>query len=179
MQKELGDDPSCNARNKFKTDWIQRMFPDEYIANHCFLCEYAGTDGCSKCPIDWGNVQVDKWRAQCTGDNTDYLTSPISEILALPEKDEKAAYDITEKPSPDVVIRKDLGHYDYTSPLELITREISSQMYEDIDSLAITAIKEIGLLVDEEELIRALNYDRQQYEKGYADGLKAAREKEV
>lgn len=86
MQKELGDDPSCNARNRFKTDWIQRMFPDEYITNHCFLCEYAGTDGCSKCPIDWGNVQVSKGLAQCTGDNTDYLTSPISEILALPEK---------------------------------------------------------------------------------------------
>lgn len=91
MQKELGDNPSRDARNKFKTDWIQRMFPDEYISNHCFLCEYAGTAGCSKCPIDWGNERVSPWLAKCTGDNTDYLTSPISEILALPEKGKEGA----------------------------------------------------------------------------------------
>ena len=113
MQKELGDNPSGDARNKFKTDWIQRMFPDEYISNHCFLCEYAGTDGCSKCPIDWGNVQVSKWLAHCAGDNTNYLTSPISEILALPEKDTERDYKsyvaTDEGPSPDVMIMKELG----------------------------------------------------------------------
>lgn len=73
--------------------------------------------------------------------------------------------------------------YDYTSPLELITKEISRKVDEDMDKLVITTIKEVGLRVDEEELIKALNYDRQQYEKGYADGysdgLEAAREKEV
>lgn len=113
MQKELGDDPSCNARNKFKTDWIQRMFPDEYIANHCFLCEYAGTDGCSKCPIDWGNAQVGEGLAHCIGDITSYLSTPISEILALPERDTERDYKscvaTDEGPSPDVMIMKELG----------------------------------------------------------------------
>ena len=116
MQKDLGDNPSRDARNSFKTDWIQRMFPDEYISNHCFLCEYARA-GCSECPIDWGNDHDDKWLALCTGDNTDYLSSPISEILALPENDkepaikinENAPSDIVEGPSPDVMIMKELG----------------------------------------------------------------------
>ena len=113
MQKELGDNPSRDARNKFKTDWIQKMFPDEYISNHCFLCEYAGIDGCSKCPIDWGNVKISKWVTMCSGDNTSYLSSPISEILALPEKDTERNYKpyvaTDEGPSPDVMIMKELG----------------------------------------------------------------------
>lgn len=113
MQKKLGNNPSSDARNKFKTDWIQRMFPYEYISNHCFLCEYAGTDGCSKCPIDWGNVRASKWLALCTGPNVDYLSSPISEILALPEKDTERDYKscvaTVERPSPDVMIMKELG----------------------------------------------------------------------
>lgn len=33
-------------------------------------------------------------------------------------------------------------------------------------------IKSYGVNVDKEELIKALNYDRQQYQKGYADGIK-------
>ena len=92
MQKKLGDNPSGDARNRFKTDWIQKMFPDEYIRNHCFLCEYAGNDGCSKCPIDWGNKHDNPFLALCNGNNTDYLLSPISEILALPEKDTERDY---------------------------------------------------------------------------------------
>ena len=32
--------------------------------------------------------------------------------------------------------------------------------------------QEIGYAVNKEELIKALQYDRQQYEKGYQDGLK-------
>lgn len=113
MQKELGDNPSPDMRIQFKTDWIQRMFPGEYISNHCFLCEYAGTDGCSKCPIDWGNIPVSKWVARCVGDNTSYLSTPISEILALPERDTERDYKscaaTVERPSPDVMIMKELG----------------------------------------------------------------------
>ena len=109
MQKELGYNPSPAARNNFKTDWIQRMFPGEYINSHCFLCEYARGD-CSYCPIDWGNDQVSKWQAECDGNNTSYLSSPISEILALPEKEVKEATPyIAEGPSPDVMIMKELG----------------------------------------------------------------------
>ena len=113
MQKELGDNPSGDARNRFKSEWIQKMFPDEYISNHCFLCEYAGADGCSKCPIDWGNVQVGRYDVGCFGDNTSYVSSPISEILALPERDTERdykSYVATDKgSSPDVMIMKELG----------------------------------------------------------------------
>lgn len=54
----------------------------------------------------------------------------------------------------------------YESVIRLISGGIASQ----IDNEVYRAIERVGVAVDKEELIRALNYDRQQYEKGYADG---------
>ena len=39
------------------------------------------------------------------------------------------------------------------------------------------AIQKCDIVVDKQELIKALQYDRGQYEKGYNDGLKAGYEK--
>ncbi|MBR3445597.1 MAG: hypothetical protein IKH14_07030 [Prevotella sp.] len=61
----------------------------------------------------------------------------------------------------------------YESPIsiaERITHEIASEK----DNQIYKAIAQIGVDVNKEELILALNYDRGQYEKGYHDGLKAA-----
>lgn len=54
----------------------------------------------------------------------------------------------------------------YESPIELIQK----QMQLDLESKIMSAVQEVGISVDKEELIRALKYDRGQYEKGYADG---------
>jgi hypothetical protein len=43
---------------------------------------------------------------------------------------------------------------------------METQMEGDI----LRAVQKYGINVDKEELIRALQYDRNQYEKGYADG---------
>jgi len=53
----------------------------------------------------------------------------------------------------------------YESPIELIQK----QMQLDLESKIMSAVQEVGININKEELIRALKYDRDQYEKGYAD----------
>ena len=54
----------------------------------------------------------------------------------------------------------------YRSPIEIIYGQMETQMEGDI----LRAVQKYGINVDKEELLRALQYDRNQYEKGYADG---------
>lgn len=80
MQKELGDNPNETDRIHFKKDWVCSHFPEERIFNNCFLCEYTSFKrlDCDKCPI--------KWNGDYCG--TYYIRAPISELLALPEREE-------------------------------------------------------------------------------------------
>lgn len=54
----------------------------------------------------------------------------------------------------------------YYSPIEVIRREMQTKFENDVYS----AVQQYGIVVDKDELIKALQYDRGQYEKGYADG---------
>lgn len=54
----------------------------------------------------------------------------------------------------------------YESPIELIASEISSHMDENI----MRAVQEVGIVVHKAELIQALRYDRDSYNKGYNQG---------
>ena len=85
MQKELGDNPSPVERMSYKTKWCKEHFPDEYIMGDCFLCQYDWMfdDDCCHCPIDWSN------NGEYYGDICYYIYNeyPISEILALPERE--------------------------------------------------------------------------------------------
>lgn len=54
----------------------------------------------------------------------------------------------------------------YESPIQVITNKIGSQY----DDYVYTAILNVGVTVDKDELVRALQYDRDQYKKGYEDG---------
>lgn len=64
----------------------------------------------------------------------------------------------------------------YQSPIEKFYGDIQSQIEQKIEQdenqLMMQLRQEIGYTVDKEELIKALQYDRQQYDKGYQDGLK-------
>lgn len=90
MQKELGDCPSGKERAQFKFAWIHKHFPSESIANDCWLCEYASSvvkpgdheAYCKYCPISWPFLH-------CNTLDFSYAKAPISEILALPAKNEK------------------------------------------------------------------------------------------
>ena len=54
----------------------------------------------------------------------------------------------------------------YSSPIEIVDR-MTSQLEEDV----MKVILSYDINVDKEELIKALQYDREQYRKGYEDAL--------
>ena len=54
----------------------------------------------------------------------------------------------------------------YKSPVDIIYGQMQTQMEGDI----LRAVQSYGINVDKEELIRALQYDRDQYNRGYEDG---------
>lgn len=55
----------------------------------------------------------------------------------------------------------------YESPIKLMETEWSTQM----DGNILKAVKNVGIDVDKDELLRALKYDCEQYDKGYRDGV--------
>ena len=60
----------------------------------------------------------------------------------------------------------------YQSPIE-ITRtvdDIVTKIAEKQDETIVHACMRVGVNVDRDELVKALAYDRHQYEKGYVDG---------
>ena len=58
----------------------------------------------------------------------------------------------------------------YESPINIILSEQCSKLESD----CIKSVKRYGFDVDKEELAKALNYDRKQYEKGHTDGYNKA-----
>lgn len=58
----------------------------------------------------------------------------------------------------------------YKSPVELLVTDIQHQIVKQQDEEIYQAVLHYVPNVDRAELIRALEYDRGQYEKGYADG---------
>ena len=54
----------------------------------------------------------------------------------------------------------------YQSPIEIIMQEMHTQF----DGEIFKATQTFGVNVDKDELIKALQYDRDQYDKGFADG---------
>ena len=62
----------------------------------------------------------------------------------------------------------------YESPISIISQMVNEQIREvqnqEENAIVAEISKKIGVDVDKDELIRALNYDRHQYEKGYVDG---------
>lgn len=61
----------------------------------------------------------------------------------------------------------------YESPVELFdVADYTKKVNEEIDNYIYEYIIKLGINVNKEELIKALQYDREQYYKGYEDGLK-------
>lgn len=58
----------------------------------------------------------------------------------------------------------------YKSPIELLVTDIQHQIVKQQDEEIYKAVLHYVPNVDKEELIRALNYDRNQYNNGYMDG---------
>jgi hypothetical protein len=58
----------------------------------------------------------------------------------------------------------------YESPVHLVLQDVQNQIDQEIEQTVITAVRKFGVDVDKDELIKALQYDRRQYERGYLDG---------
>ena len=56
----------------------------------------------------------------------------------------------------------------YKSPIEIITEQIKTNYENEIYS----AVQNVGINVDRDELLKALEYDRGQYEEGFREGEK-------
>ena len=52
----------------------------------------------------------------------------------------------------------------------MIYGELQTQMAQEEENAVMKAVRQIGVNVDKGELIKALQYDRNQYAKGYEDG---------
>ena len=63
----------------------------------------------------------------------------------------------------------------YNSPINIIYGQMQTQMEGDI----LRAVQQYGINVDKEELIRALRYDRDQYDRGFADSYMNAQQELV
>lgn len=55
----------------------------------------------------------------------------------------------------------------YKPPIELVMGNLQHLIEKNV----CRAVAEIGIIVDKYELIKALEYDRGQYDKGYRDGI--------
>lgn len=62
----------------------------------------------------------------------------------------------------------------YKSPIELFITDIQHQVTEKCEEACYEAVLHYIPNVDRAELLKALEYDRGQYEKGYADGKRDA-----
>lgn len=59
----------------------------------------------------------------------------------------------------------------YEYPVKFNFGDIQTQIVKQQENEVYMAIQKCGVDVDKEELIRALKYDREQYEKGYEDAV--------
>lgn len=60
----------------------------------------------------------------------------------------------------------------YKSPVTSVFDDIKMEIVKHQEHDMYVAVQKYGINVDKEELIKALQYDREQYEKGYDDAVK-------
>lgn len=61
----------------------------------------------------------------------------------------------------------------YKSPITLLVQNVEKQLHQEKEQSEQTiyqCVNSFGVVVDKEELFKALKYDRDQYSKGYKDG---------
>ena len=53
-----------------------------------------------------------------------------------------------------------------------LVEDMTDYMNEQQEKILMEATRTVGISIDKEELVKAINYDRHQYEQGYDDGFK-------
>lgn len=57
----------------------------------------------------------------------------------------------------------------YESPITIVYGDIQTEFKRETESLIVRCVQNVGVDVNKDELVKALSYDRDQYDKGYAD----------
>lgn len=53
----------------------------------------------------------------------------------------------------------------YESPIDVFVKDVANKINQEQDKMIFEEIKRVGIHVDKNELLRALEYDRNQYDK--------------
>jgi hypothetical protein len=69
-----------------------------------------------------------------------------------------------------ISVQMEKGERMYESPIEMISEDIIKDIVEKQNGYLIEIVHRLGFDVNEEEIKKALTYDRNQWERGYADG---------
>ena len=84
-------------------------------------------------------------------------------------RDKQIEYKISKEFVDKLFPKEDIDILWYESPIKVIMGQMRMEQENNIYK----AIQDYGVDVDKEELIKALQYDRNQYEKGYVNGYNA------
>lgn len=79
-------------------------------------------------------------------------------------------YKISKESVERAFPKKDIAITGWESPIEVVMGQLRTSFDEGLEDERIRAIQEYGITVDKDELIKALQYDRNQYESGFAKG---------
>lgn len=61
----------------------------------------------------------------------------------------------------------------YFSPINIWITEIQQDFQKQVDEQVYKEVINVGINVDKNELLKALEYDRDQYAKGFKDGVES------
>ena len=65
----------------------------------------------------------------------------------------------------------------YESPIEIVFNQVNEMFETKMEQDVVKAVMQYDIKVDKDELLKALAYDRGQYDKGYRAGVTAAKER--
>jgi hypothetical protein len=72
----------------------------------------------------------------------------------------------------ELITDYDLQKCEYKSPINVIAGYVNTEIVKQEEAIILNEVRDVGVTVDKNELIKALQYDRSQYEKGKSDGIK-------
>jgi glutamate synthase domain-containing protein 1 len=88
-------------------------------------------------------------------------------------RDKQTGFHISKESVDKLFPKKDIDILGYEPPIQAFIGQMRIEHERTLESETIKAVRAIDVSVDKEELIKALQYDRNQYEKGYINGYNA------
>ena len=90
----------------------------------------------------------------------------MKDAIKAMSKEKQTGFSISKGSVDKLFPKKDIDILGYESPIKIVIGQMRMEQENNI----YRAIQEYGVDVDKDELVKALHYDRNQYEKGYVNG---------